>query len=78
MWWNLAIFGKFAFEIFLVRVDYRYLWKTHFLNFKDFQESLNPLNDGFGEWWVWYCGGAPAPPQTPHLRGGAAPPHTPP
>ena len=43
MWWNLDIFGKFAFEIFLVRVDYWYLWKTHFLNFRDFQESPNLL-----------------------------------
>ena len=43
MLWNLDIFGKFAFEIFLVRVDYWYLWKTHFLNFRDFQESPNPL-----------------------------------
>ena len=40
MWWNLDIFGKFAFEI---RMDYWYLWKTHFLNFRDFQESPNPL-----------------------------------
>ena len=28
MWWNV--------------VDYLYLWKTHFLNFRDFQESPNP------------------------------------
>ena len=40
MWWNLDIFGTFAFEI---RMDYWYLWKTHFLNFRDFQESPNPL-----------------------------------
>ena len=40
MWWNLDIFGKFALEI---RMDYWYLWKTHFLNFRDFQESPNPL-----------------------------------
>ena len=40
MWWNLAIFGKFAFDI---RMDYWFLWKTHFLNFRDFQESPNPL-----------------------------------
>ena len=40
MLWNLDIFGKFAFEI---RMDYWYLWKTHFVNFKDFQESPNPL-----------------------------------
>ena len=40
MWWNLDIFGKFAFEI---RMDYWYLWKTNFLNFRDFQESRNPL-----------------------------------
>ena len=40
MWWNLDIFGKFAFEI---RMDYWYLWKTHFLNFRDFQESPSPL-----------------------------------
>ena len=40
MWWNLDIFGKFAFEI---RMDYWYLWKTHFLNFRDLQESPNPL-----------------------------------
>ena len=40
MWWNLDIFGKSAFEI---RMDYWYLWKTHFLNFRDFQESPNPL-----------------------------------
>ena len=37
---NLDIFGKFAFEI---RMDYWYVWKTHFLNFRDFQESPNPL-----------------------------------
>ena len=43
MWWNLDIFGKFAFELFLARVDYWYLWKTHFLSFRDFQESPNPL-----------------------------------
>ena len=42
MWWNLDIFVKIAFEIFLVHVDYWYLWKTHFLNFRDFQESPNP------------------------------------
>ena len=29
MWWNV--------------VDYWYLWKTHFLNFRDFRESPNPL-----------------------------------
>ena len=40
MWWNLDIFGKFALEI---RMDYWYLWKTHFLNFRDFQESPNPF-----------------------------------
>ena len=40
MWWNLDMFGKFALEI---RMDYWYLWKTHFLNFRDFQESPNPL-----------------------------------
>ena len=40
MWWNLDIFGKFALEI---RMDYWYLWKTHFLNFRDFQESRKPL-----------------------------------
>ena len=40
MWWNLDIFGKFALEI---RMDYWYLWKTHFLNFRDFQESPTPL-----------------------------------
>ena len=40
MWWNLDIFGKFAFEI---RMDYLYLWKTHVFNFRDFQESPNPL-----------------------------------
>ena len=40
MWWNLDIFGKFALGI---RMDYWYLWKTHFLNFRDFQESPNPL-----------------------------------
>ena len=40
MRWNLDIFGKFAFEI---RMDYWYLWKAHFLNFRDFQESPNPL-----------------------------------
>ena len=39
MWWDLDMFGKFAFEI---RMDYWYLWKTHFLNFRDFQESPNP------------------------------------
>ena len=33
------------------------------------------LNGGFGEWWVWYWGGAPAPPQTPPFTwGGCAPP----
>ena len=41
MWWNLDIFGKFAFEI---RMDYLYLWKTYFLNFWDFQESPNLHN----------------------------------
>ena len=43
MWWNLEMFGKFSFGIFLVRVDCWYLWKTIFLNFRDFQESPNPL-----------------------------------
>ena len=42
MWWNLNIFGKSDFYIFLVRVDYWYLRKTLFLNFRDFQESPNP------------------------------------
>ena len=28
---------------FLVRVDSWYLWEIHFLNFRDFQESPNPL-----------------------------------
>ena len=33
------------------------------------------LNGGFGEWGVWYWGGAPAPPQTsPFTWGAAAPP----
>ena len=36
----LIFVSKFASEI---RMDYWYLWKTHFLNFRDFQESLNPL-----------------------------------
>ena len=40
---NIIIFGKFAFEICLVHVDCWYLWKTKFLNFRDFQESPNPL-----------------------------------
>ena len=44
MWWNLDIFGKFALEI---RMDYWYLWKTHFLNFRDFQESPNPFKYRF-------------------------------
>ena len=35
MWWNLDIFGKFALQI---RMDYWYLWKTHFLNFRALQE----------------------------------------
>ena len=39
MWWNLNMFGKFAFEI---RLDYLYLWKSHFLNLRDFQKSPNP------------------------------------
>ena len=43
MLWNLDIFGKSDFEICLVRVDYWYLWKTHFLSFGDFQESPSPL-----------------------------------
>ena len=38
IWWNLEFFGKFAFE---TRMDYWYLWKTLFLNFRDFQESPN-------------------------------------
>ena len=40
MWWNLDIFGKFALEN---RMDYWYLWKIHFWNFRDFQKSPNPL-----------------------------------
>ena len=57
MWWNLDIFGKFALEI---RMDYWYLWKTHFLNFR---EAHRPTLRG--------CGGA-----APTIRGvwGAQPP----
>ena len=51
MWWNLDIFGKFALEI---RMDYWYLWKTHFLNFR---EAYRPTLRG--------CGGA-----SPHHKGG--------
>ena len=43
------MFGKFALEI---RMDYWYLWKTHFLNFRDFQESPNPLKFTKGVEWL--------------------------
>ena len=39
----LIFLANQIFRFLLVRVDYWYLWKTHFLNFRDFQESPNPL-----------------------------------